>query len=710
MYSCRAPSKAIRDFIAVKAFCGMFDGLPQLPAYPFDALKIGTAFGKAAQPRVAMRPDGKVFYAFGASGNTVQGFDAQSGEAVVELTLAAQPGLTLVASDIVVAAGRLVVAASGADGSAIYQFDPGTHQPAAQPVAIPDLRITQLAVNAAEPDVGYALVKGKGLVRFSPRDFGAEIFANPFAKFNAVGHLVMGAGSAAGFAVATASSGSAETDTYDSLMTIPLAGFANAAGPTTFPLRTPTGAAAQGSDGITLVLPTRGRTRSRLIGGGTTYVVVNAAQAGGTKRLLAIRGGQANAVAEIALPTTGPVALSPSPGHEFLLAAMSEEFQIARVDPATNTFDQALLFPAQMQPTDFAAAPAQKQLLVANKASQTVSMIPVDVLVARPGVDATALRNYRQAMVDAFLALLSRLAQMVKDCVCDHLLVACPECADGDRVVLAAIEIVGGQVKAICAFERREVVTFPKFLYWLSAVPIVPLITYAVEHLCCAQLPQLAQNFFARPGNLVSANTIVSASNNLRAGNLKLASQDALARTSLLTSHVAQAAVRDVLPAPEGTIRLRTSEVINRPAEEVTSDLASSGVVVNRVASYDEALAGNAVQEIGNVPLNVRAGDRVTLFTNPQGQVVFFTRAQTTPQVNVASNVVAPAALRSAATADVSSLRGEVEALRAAHAKELTARDKEIATLRDEMTKMQKQFAEVQTLKRQVAALEKAKK
>src|SRR5262249_2651486 len=92
----------------------------------------------------------------------------------------------------------------------------------------------------------------------------------------------------------------------------------------------------------------------------------------------------------------------------------------------------------------------------------------------------------------AFRDLLAGFTQYLKDCICDHLMVACPACSEDERIYLGSIAIRDEQVYKVCNFSRRRYVkSFPTIDYWLSVVPIMPLLQRAAEEICCMALPDL---------------------------------------------------------------------------------------------------------------------------------------------------------------------------------------------------------------------------
>ncbi|MBI5877232.1 MAG: hypothetical protein HZB53_06255 [Chloroflexi bacterium] len=86
-------------------------------------------------------------------------------------------------------------------------------------------------------------------------------------------------------------------------------------------------------------------------------------------------------------------------------------------------------------------------------------------------------------------ALLALIVQYALDCVCQNLMPPCPENPCDDRVILACVTLKNDRIVSICDFGcRRYAGSFPAMSYWLSAVPIVPVLEQLVKNICCTDL------------------------------------------------------------------------------------------------------------------------------------------------------------------------------------------------------------------------------
>ncbi len=88
----------------------------------------------------------------------------------------------------------------------------------------------------------------------------------------------------------------------------------------------------------------------------------------------------------------------------------------------------------------------------------------------------------------AIMNLVAVLWQYVVDCICRHLLPPCPPAPLDDRLVLACVTIVDGEIVRVCNFGCRHYSgAWPSIYRWLSLVPVLPLLGVVLELLCCTE-------------------------------------------------------------------------------------------------------------------------------------------------------------------------------------------------------------------------------
>jgi hypothetical protein len=173
-----------------------------------------------------------------------------------------------------------------------------------------------------------------------------------------------------------------------------------------------------------------------------------------------------------------------------VMLSLSDQAKIIRV--TQGQIQPNFRIPVQFMPTGLAAVDADR-LCVLNFLSNTISVIETSAIVANPPPSLTSeppadLREFRQAMLDAYLELFSHLTQYLKDCFCEQFVVPCPDCKD-TKLYLGCVEIKDGRVYNICNWtKRRYSKSVQTYDYWLSAIPVLPLLKKLLAEFCCKTL------------------------------------------------------------------------------------------------------------------------------------------------------------------------------------------------------------------------------
>ena len=362
-----------------------------------------------------------------------------------------------------------------------------------------------------------------------------------------------------------------------------------------------------------------------------------------------------------------------------------DEYYMTWLAPDADKLDEADRVPLQLGPAAVqvvrTASGGPKLTVALNRASHTATLVPIEYLAGQRRFDMAALAAYRGQMLAAFRDVLLRLVQRLKDCICDHLLVNCPTCEKDDIVILACVEIRAKQIYAICNFHRREVVTFPKLFYWLSAVPIIPLVTEAIGELCCLILPERLRAGTKPASDFTSAKSVSALTLQARALDVTALQKNVTGYLQMLGSAGVKAATGRIATLEGDARQLRADNVLNRSSATVRRSLTGAGVAVNTVRPVS---AAGDLPRLTSLPLALAPGDRVDLFTE-NGKVVFYTRvaaAQARPQtVRVAEAGVMRSDLdalqRGLAERDLAA-----EQRLAEHTREIAALKAELASLR----------------------------
>lgn len=622
----------LRALLQSRTFCAMFAGARPFPDYPFPDDGLTTFFGKGSHTRVRLHPREPRAYTLGAD-DRLHIYDVNEGEMVAEVQVPGGQGAVLRDVAFDVERKRVYAIASLGDDTvfAVADVDGVTHE--WRPVTvICDADLRTLGVSARVPGSVFGVGLGSGLYEINPENVDPK--AGPIVEFNASGHLEIHPDGGMAFATANAPDG--PTDRYDRIVRVRLQDPVITA---TFEVSTEA-VVRTGDDDIALAL--RDDVSDKL------YAV---AEGGGQKVLLAFRGARAAnpqpfPSAEIAIEDTA-VRLASFPEGP-LMVSFEDSYRIALVDTANDTIvtvPQAELtafrHPVQISPVSLAVAPDGERVYALNLVSNTINRIPRERLRPENQLDLVALGSYRDAILEAFVDLFGGALQYLKDCLCHHFLVDCPDCEDDDRIYLACVSVRGGQIHQVCNFAKRKYVkSFPTVEYWMSIIPVLPMVKMAVQKFCCAVLPDLIGEYEA-PGDegvagaKVGGNRVkgvqlrqaVSISHRLNRQVIRRDVDDRFRLTRRLgTDWLGTVGTTRVAPetAPPQKRRVAGSDIVGREAGSVKEKLEESGVDV-RVVEYDPKRLGKNLLNVSGTPRDVPAGSTVTLYQK-DGEVRYFSR------------------------------------------------------------------------------------
>jgi DNA-binding beta-propeller fold protein YncE len=472
----------VRNRIASETFCAMFDDVQPFPDYPYQVPSaITTIFGPVFQfqQRLRVHPSGRFAYACG-NGATIHVYDLTTHEMVQALTFPA--GTNLDMQDVAFSSDGTALHAVGILNNQDSVFATATiganHTHTWGPTTVVcDIKFVRLATTAAHPGNLYAIGKARGLYIFADP---AHIPLTPTADvpFNATGLLRLpDNGNMAFAAEQTGSPVGTEAPNFNRVRAI------NLANPTAVPVVT---YAVQGPD----------QDNDIAVSGNSVYITGDPAPTQvKTLWVFPIGGATTPPPTAINLGINTITRLATVPASPFLLITEADPCRVVRLDLRNNVLDQSFRIPVQIYPLDIVVSANGNAVYVLNMFSNTLSVISVPaVLSALPqpvftDEPPTTLSNYRQDILDAYADLLGKFGQFLKDCFCDQFLVDCPECGPDDKVYLGCVEIRTEQVYNICNFtKRRYVKSFPTWEYWLSTVPILPLVKQALAKFCCTVL------------------------------------------------------------------------------------------------------------------------------------------------------------------------------------------------------------------------------
>jgi hypothetical protein len=734
----------LRELLRSETFCALYADARPFPDYPLPGAESGltTVFARGLQARVRLDPAGGRAYTVDSdeagTRNRIHVFDLEREEMILDLEFPG--GEALRVRDVAFSAdGRAMyaVATRGADSVfAVADIDGTSHTFRSQTLVFGGVELVTLATASGTEQL-FAVARGRGLYSFLPNTSQAP--GQPVYQFNASGHLVIPGN---GPAYATAAPDGTSPDRYNRVLRLSLDGRASPPFPN---FQLPDG--MQGDDDIVVLGAAQegGRISQRL------YVVAGpVASSPGTEKQLVVFDTRPNVsaanrlVARVPIEDTG-VRLALIPG--FLAIAFAGSYRLALLELEGNRLvngpnsDDPFRHPVQISPGSLAVDREARRLVVLNVDSNTLNLVPVDTLHPENELDLEALAEYRDNVILAFLDLLAGLLQYLKDCFCDRFLVDCPDCDGTERLYLGCASIRERRVHKVCNHTRRSYVkTFPTVGYWLSVVPVLPLLRELGTMFCCALLPDLFGRFLGGRGDRTRGPTVshgtpdrtvirgvqrsagmlgrIDFSEALREVGTRLGVARELGGDWISSLSLRRPVVAASAMAPVMTPSVRTAQVVGRSVADAEAELERAGVRVESVEAYDAERGGAGLTEFvrsaGHIPT-----DRPVRLFEEDGVVKYYSVARHAARADTPAREDAPARLPESAVreltqarealtatrAEVAALRESLEQSRRSTEEELKSRDKAISSLRGTTTKLNNELRELRELLAEVDQL-----
>ena len=507
----------LKNELSLETFCGLFDSARPYPDdFPPAIQGLQTIFGRGQHQRLRLRPGGREAYSVGPGINptraatVINRWDLEKGvlraqidplagvETIVRGSGTVQRADTGVGSVSDIAflddGKTIVVTAPTRNGhDTLFRsgtiVDDGINWGAV--FTICDLRVVSLATTAADRTNVYAVAHkpegkkfiGDGLYRIDPAALAAG--TQPVrvgVPFNATGHLRL---TANGEAWATEAVVGQDVHAYTSVRHFPNV------------------ASADGVSDVVSLDGLKGRDDIAVFhaedGAQATTLYAVAETTSGSKVLVAYQG--TTRVGEpLPLETTAH-RLEPHPPTGMLLLTSEDGYAVRLVDMRSHA-KVTNFVPMQLGPIAIASDPARNRVLVLNYLSSTLVVGDGNLFAAAPAFPVAELAAYRQAAVNAYNDLLARFLEYLKDCLCEHLLVASPDTTADTRLYLCAVTIrrqeQQSRVYKVCNLSRRRYVkSLPAIGHWLSLVPVLPFLDLLVEQFCCWVLPDQFDRYAA---------------------------------------------------------------------------------------------------------------------------------------------------------------------------------------------------------------------
>lgn len=497
--------KDLRNLLASQTFCGMFDGDRKFPDYTI-APGLGTIFGPPIQlhTRLQISPDGKYAYTCGQS-NTVYMYDLGSQQLLNILTFPASA--TIILRDIAISSDGTELVVMGILNNLDTYFavatiaTGGTYTWGSTSVVCgtlygriafsPPSPYVESAGGSAPPASGlllYGTVLTKGFYQI--KGIGTSSFATSQVgpTFNATGIFTFSDSGGEYVYAAAATASGVQTNfnqviAFGATSTTPLG-----SGSTAYAF---TGLDAENDllcyNGALFITGNNpGGASSKVIGwirnidptAGANYFQIAPLSDNSITRLAGVNYG----------------------GSNFLLVSMSDKCKVERYSinwlGGETAFVNNFRIPTQVYPMQIAVSADGTMGYALNMIVNTLTTINFsqvfnpsslpDYTIDPPSV-TDSIRTYRGEVLDAYHDLFNHLLQFFKDSFCDRFLIDCPDCTGKEKIYLGCVEIRKGRVYKICNFRKRKYVkTFRTVGYWLSTIPVMPLIKESFTKFCCS--------------------------------------------------------------------------------------------------------------------------------------------------------------------------------------------------------------------------------
>ncbi|MEP6861376.1 MAG: DUF6519 domain-containing protein [Deltaproteobacteria bacterium] len=710
----------LRKLLQSKTFCAMFDGR-SFPSYdkifqpatldPRPSTIVGKVLQSGTLPtRMRLTPDGRTAYM--VSGKVV----AQNQSSLISIFDVANTEKQIASTAFPTSGATVTDVAFSPDSKTMYAIailngtdslfcaatitDP-TKITWGQVTTLCEFPLVTMQRSPLDAKKLYAVGRGVGLFQIDAGGLAPN--QTELVAFNATGHLEIAAVGFGNASKAYAFCTVGATPTYDRVRRIDLANTAAAVFEFVLPATNPTG-----NDDICVAVDPDGKF-SKLL------VIAKAGTNQRSKQLVRFDAGSTGNVAPAAEatvdlkytpPNTAPntvdstiYRLAYNPVTQRVMIASFDAFLIKMIPPTANVLDEQL-HPTQLWPIAitfnpsavFVSTDGQKRLVggvfVLNALSGTINNIPAAYVGQNPQVvNLGALAEYHSAVLEAFVDLFGKFAQYLKDAFCEHFLVENPSNAL-KKLYLARIDIKDQQVFNICNFSRRRYVhSFPTVEYWMSIVPVLPVVRKLVGDWCC----QIVQNWFstvhapdaATQKDVVSSSSAYNGLQFVQGLNVaSVVSSTATSKlglaTALAKAFASQSTAEPPAPPPAPKSKAQLGDVTLQPAANATRYLADRKItVVGKEVASSANTAGTLV-----APTALAPNDSVVLVTDRNDIALGYRVVK--PQLTADGGptneaVTAELAKRDAAIED---LRGQLELMKKSNDAALTARDQQLEELK----------------------------
>lgn len=242
-----------------------------------------------------------------------------------------------------------------------------------------------------------------------------------------------------------------------------------------------------------------------------------------------------------------------------------------------------------------------------------------EVTLAPPNPNTPVDTYFNQAKA-ALLELVAVWFQLMIDCICHAFIPQCDDDPCDDRVEIACVTVKAGKILDICNHScRRYAGAFPSTFYWLSLVPILPLIGKLLAIFCCQ--PDLLRRNSPLVNDLVPLLDRVDPTGSLR--RTVTANDFALPRRTL--ARLSEKVNTPLLTMLAKRFDIATAGVAHTgdKAAQAKGDLEAAGVKVE-IKRLDVGQDADVIARMDRQPL-LNRGDHAIVYTR-DNQVVAVVR------------------------------------------------------------------------------------
>ncbi len=477
---------ALKDNLESETYCGMFDGDRQFPDYSIEP-GLDTIFGPPIKThqKLHTRPDEKFAYTCGGN-NKIYVYSVENSQELVQVSTL-NGGSNLQIQDIAIDNTGGTLYAVGLDNNnslfAVASIDSDSGKL--------NWKNTSAVNNAQYVSLGidgrnnlYAIARSKGL--YLIQGIGGNLFSTGLViAFNATGLLHIPSFGEDRIAIAAENTTNTDPAKFNRHLIINLAN-------------------PDQHEPIPLVIFGTDAANDILAHEGSIYASGERIGDLGIQRIVSKfsfrrnpQGGSPITEESLVIGGHGFIRMAVYSGEqqEHLLLSLSNECKVIRIPLNTDKgfeLDTGFRIPTQIFPMDIVVHSNNNSAYVLNSFVNTLTTINLaEAFHTQPPPAYTMdppyeLAQYRNDVYHAYFDLLTHLIQSLKDCFCDKFLVDCPECDEDDKVYLGCVDIQNFQVHHICNFTKRKYVkSFRTVEYWISTIPVMPIVREAFSKFCC---------------------------------------------------------------------------------------------------------------------------------------------------------------------------------------------------------------------------------